>query len=745
MKPDNPIFEREQLEKALAALKGLRGTLDDEILDTTIAVLQKQLAEINSNQAVEQHRKQVTILFLDVVNSTRLLRELDPEENLAIMDAALQRLAAPIKVHGGKVTRFMGDGFLAVFGLPRARENDPEMAIRAGLISLDQALMISRDLEKVYKIDGFQVRIGINTGLVVTGGVTEAEDTMMGPTVNLAARLESAAPPGGLLISQYTFQHVRGIFEFYLGKSIDVKGFSEPVQVYQVKSAKPRAFRYKTRGIEGIETSMIGREKDLKVLEDSLETVIRTRKSSFITVVGEAGMGKSRLLDEFDGWISLNSTKITLFKGRATLDTLDLPYALLRDLFASHFEILADDPAAVVVSKIAGHFKQTSGGKTDFEMKAHFIAQLLGYDLRDSLYLQGVLESPKQLRDRALIYLIDLIKALTDETPVAIFLDDTHWADNSSLDILDRMSEELSDQPVLFINLTRPSLFERKPFWGAGKHQQKLVLRLLSQQESERLLRQVLHKVEGMPERLSELIIRTAQGNPFYLEELVKMLVEEGVIIKSEPTWRVQSVRLSELRIPPTLTGVIQARLDRLPRNELMVLQQASVVGKVFWDAVISFINREIQSGVLPKNSGQSEIGLYLNALQEREMIYQHSSSAITEAVEYLFNNVILQEVTYESVLKTTRRLYHAVIADWLIGKSGDRLGEASGQIASHLEAAGRGQEALEYLCKAAELAASNYAINEAADFYSRALILTPDADLNRKYTLLMGQEKVLI
>jgi predicted ATPase/class 3 adenylate cyclase len=743
MEPGDPKSKREQLEKAIAAQEGLRGTLDDAILDTTLAALRKQLAELSPDHAVEQQRKQVTILFMDVVNSTRLMGELDPEENLAIMDTALQNLAAPVRAHGGKVTRFMGDGFLAVFGLPKARENDPEMAVRAGLGVLEIALVIAQDLKQEHQLEGFQVRIGVNTGLVVAGGVTEAEGTIMGAAVNLAARLESAAPPGGLLISQNTYPHVRGIFDLQPGESIRMKGFSEPVQVYQVKRAKPHAFRLKTRGVEGVETPMIGRKDELRTLQNSFEAVVHNRKSQFVTVVAEAGVGKSRLLDEFENWLDHQPTSISLFKGRATLDSLDLPHALLRDLMTSCFEILDDDPLPIVKRKIVDHFREIIGEEKEYELNAHFVGQLLGYDFRDSPYLQGVLESPQQLRDRALIYLTDFIKAHASGTPVAIFLDDIHWADGSSLDILARMSEELSAQQVLFVALTRPSLFQRRASWGSGHLQERLVLQPLSRLESERLLGQVLQKVQEIPDHLSELIISNAEGNPFYLEELVKMLVEEGVIVKSESTWHVQSGRLQELPIPPTLTGVIQARLDRLPIYERTVLQQSSVVGKVFWDETVAYMNKEILSGGVPVEPESLGVAGYLHALQEREMIFQRNASAFSDAAEFIFNHAILQEVTYESVLKRMRRLYHAMVADWLILHSGDRVGEVTGLIAGHLEKAGKNQEALDYLCRAADLAASNYAIDEAAEFYARALALAPENDLERRYTLLMGQERV--
>ena len=567
---------------------------------------------------------------------------------------------------------------------------------------------------------------------------------MMGAAVNLAARLESAAPPNGLLISQQTYAQVRGIFDVAPGESISVKGFSEPVQAYRVQRVTPHAFHPKTRGVEGIETPMIGREGELKILQDSFEAVVRSRSRRSVTVVGEAGVGKSRLLDEFENWLGLLPTPVFLLKGRATLDTSDLPYALLRDLFTSGLGILDDDPVPIVRRKIVDRFREVVGEEEAYERNAHFVGQLLGYDFHDSPYLQGVLEVPQQLHDRALIYLIDFIKAHAVDAPVGIFLDDIQWADDSSLDVLDRMSEELSGQSVLFVALARPSLFERRTSWGKGTHHQQLALQPLSRSESEYLLRQVLQKVPEIPDQLCELIVRYAEGNPFYLEELVKMLVEEGVIIKRETTWQVQSSRLSGLQVPPTLTGVIQARLDRLTVSERTVLQQASVVGRIFWDEVVTYINREIQSEGVPVGAEVLDIVEYLDLLQEREMIFRRDVSTFSDAVEFMFKHAILQEATYESVLKRARRLYHAKVANWLISHSGERAGEVAGLIAGHLEKAGKNQEALEYLCLAAEKAASNYAIEEAVDFYSRALTLTPQEDLERRYTLLMGLEKVL-
>jgi class 3 adenylate cyclase len=341
-----------RVKEAITALEAQRATLGDAVVGASIAALQKQLAELEDRAgATEQQRKQLTILFTDVVGSTPISRQLDPEDLLDIMDSALKSLARPVEEHGGRVTRFQGDGFKAIFGLPVAHENDPEMAVRAGLGILEASRQISRELEQERGIQNFQVRVGINTGLVATGGQTEGVDTIGGEAINLAARLESAAPPGRLLISHHTYRHVRGIFNVEPAEPVAAKGFPEPVPVYRVRSAKPRAFRVHSRGVEGIETHMVGREAELKLLQDALATVIEDAEGQVVTVTGEAGVGKSRLLYEFQNWIELFPQTVRLYQGRARPDTQNLPYALLRDLFASRFQIQEGDPPEMVREK----------------------------------------------------------------------------------------------------------------------------------------------------------------------------------------------------------------------------------------------------------------------------------------------------------------------------------------------------------------------------------------------------------
>ncbi|MFL7868007.1 MAG: adenylate/guanylate cyclase domain-containing protein [Anaerolineales bacterium] len=734
---EDHLANQKQLEQAIAVQESLRGTIDDAIIDTTIAALRKQLAEVLSIPPdSEQQRKMVTVLFMDIVNSTQMIQGIDPEVSMEILDVSLDALAEPIRKHGGHVNRFMGDGFLAVFGLPNARENDSEMAVRAALDILGVSEGIAQSLKKERGIQTFQVRVGIDTGLIAAGGVTESDDTIMGSTINLAARLEKAAEPGTILVSKHSYQHIRGIFEMEQQSPIEAKGFPEPVETYKILRVKSQAFRLMSRGVEGVETRMVGRRQEMQRAQEIARAAFEEKKCRFVTITGEAGIGKSRFLDEFENWLDLQPVQVGFFKGRATLETQNQPYALFRDMFAFRFEILDDDPVQVVRQKFSDGFQQAiqNGGKS--ELKAHLVGHLLGYDFSGSNALKNVLDNPQLMRDRAFQYLVTYFSETAKQLPIVIFLDDVHWADESSLDLISYLSEALTSLPVLFFVLSRPALFERREQWGRGEGFQTISLTPLSREQSEQLVEELLQKVENIPNTLRELIIEHAEGNPYYIEEIIRMLVEDGIIVKEEPAWRIQPNRISDLRIPSTLTGIIQARLDGLPNQERIVLQQASIVGRVFWDAAVTHIN---QGQALD----ETRIAHILESLQSREMVFQRQPSAFAEAAEYLFMHLIFREVTYETVLLGQRKKYHSLVANWLIGQHGDRVAEMSGLIANHLVKAGRSAEAVDYFQRAGEAAAAKYANEEAVDLYQQALKLTPEQDLEKRFAILSRLENV--
>lgn len=732
--------ERRKLEHAIAQLEAQRETLGDVVVETALAPLRKKLEQLAEQGDFPYHqRKLVTILFTDIANSTRLSQHLDPEDVRDIFDVALNALAKPISAYDGKVTRFMGDGFLAVFGVPQAREDDPERAIRAGLDILKEASDLALQLKVQREFDDFDVRVGINTGLIALGGMTEAEDTLMGSAVNLAARLESTASPGELLISHNTYRHVRGVFDVESKGSIQVKGFPDPVQVYQVQRAMPRAFRLRTMVVEGVETRMVGRDGELKLLQDTMNNAIQVGEGQVVTVVGDAGVGKSRLLNEFLKWLYLIPERVKLYQGRSWQETQKLPYALLREMFSFRFLIQEGDTVLAVREKIESGIGEILGNDETGLMRAHIIGQLLGFDFSDSLYLRDVMDDPEQLRNRGLLYLKEYFQCVASEGPVLIVLEDLHWTNDSSLDVLNQLGRITVDYPLVILCSTRPNLYERRPYWGEGRlYHTRVDLSPISRWDSRQLIMNILRLVDELPESIRELIVDLAEGNPYFIEELVKMLIDQGVIVTGDEYWRIEVERLELVKVPSTLIGVLQARLDDLPSDERQILQEASIIGRVFWDEVITYMHR-----ITDGQDTDDETARVLHSLRDKEMIYRREVSTFAGVNEFIFKHDVLRDVTYETVLKRKRLHDHALVAEWLIERHEERSVEYAGLIAEHLILAGRDEKALGYLYQAGEQAMRSFANQEAIEFFTHALELTPEDEKVQHYKIRSAREKV--
>ncbi|MFX1265944.1 MAG: ABC transporter substrate-binding protein, partial [Promethearchaeota archaeon] len=368
------------------------------------------------------------------------------------------------------------------------------------------------------------------------------------------------------------------------------------------------------------------------------------------------------------------------------------------------------------------------GNRADSHAAAHYLGHLAGLEFGDSEHLAGALDDAQALRDRALAYLAECFKGMATQLPVLILVDDLHWADDSSLDALNHLSLALRDQPVMIACTARPPLFERRPHWGEGQpFHSRLALRPLSKWDSRRLVVEILQKLPEVPRALRDLIVAGAEGNPFYIEELVKMQIEDSVIVKEEERWRLDPARLAKVRVPESLTGVLQARLDRLPPEERIVLQQASVVGRLFWDRAVARIRESTGKALEPGKLAEK-----LSELRDRELVYRRETSAFVDAQEYIFKHTLLREVTYDSVLKRLRRTYHGVVADWLLEQGGDRVGELAALIADHLALAGRATEAIDHLLQAGDRARNLYAHQEAIRAYERGLALLRELGDNK-------------
>lgn len=720
----------ERLRQAIETLQGQRAILGEAVVADSVQALRKQIAELQASlEPAEQQRKVATVLFVDTVGSTSLVKDLDPEDSLAVMDGALALLAGVVERHGGQVVRFQGDGFKAAFGLPITSESDPENAVRAGLAMLIAAKEYADRLETDWSLTGFNIRVGIDTGLVIAGGALEDEDSVAGLPVNLAARLESAAPPGGLLISHHTYQYVRGVFDVEPQGPVHARGFAEPVPVYLVRREKPRAFRMGARGVEGIVTRTIGREEELELLQNAYRDAVSRRRTAVVTVVGDAGVGKSRLIYEFKSWLELQPESIWYMTGRASQRSQSLAQFLLRDMLAGRFQIRVSDPLPVVRESFVASVREFI--PHDTERKAHILGSWLGYDFSDSPHVIPIQDNPEQIKNQATLYLAQFFTALSRQGPAVVLLDDVHWADDSSLDTVTDLVRRRPDLPLLVVCLGRPSLYQRRPAWGEGVPAHSLLdLSPLSAGATRALVAEILRLVDPLPDLLVDLVASRAEGNPFYAEELVKMLIDEGVILTGRDGWRIAPEQLVELRIPPTLVGVLQARLDMLRPATKRTAQQAAAIGRIFWDQALATLATEAPQELV--------------TLQAREFIFHRDESAFEETSEYIFKHALLRDVIYETVLKRERGQYHALVAAWLenAAEANGRSEEFAALIGEHYELARDLERATNWYGRAGRHAATMHAHNEAVHFFSQALDFTAGHDDAARFALTEARER---
>lgn len=745
--------EKEQLRYAIAAQEALRATLGDAIVDVALKALREKLAALEvCVGSAEQTRKQVTVLFADISGFTRMSGVMDAEDVSDMMNHLWERLDAIIAAYGGVVDKHMGDAVLALWGASDTHENDAEQAVRAALdmqialkrFNAEQGLIekpLSAEAAAMQAAHGFtsfflEMRIAVNTGAVLIGVIcTTGEFSAIGDPLNVAGRLQKIAPVGGVLISQATYRQVRGVFSVQSLPPQVVKGKVDPIYTYAVLKPKPRAFRMRTRGVEGIETRMIGRDRELAALQHSFQTMLSEAKTQPVIVVGDAGVGKSRLLSEFENWVELLPQNIRYFKGRAIPVTQNSFYGLIRDMFSYRFNILESDQTANVLEKFrAGMADVLPPDQVDL------IGHLIGFDFSTSSVVRDLL-GDSLFKKHASSCFVDYFRAVTQD-PTVLFLEDIHWADASSLELIQHLMQEAPSLRLLIVCLTRPPFFEQYPHWGQSAAAfTRLNVSPLSEQDSRMLVREILQKVDAIPKALGDLIVRGAEGNPFYLEELIKMLIEDGVILRGKKSWNVAMARLRDLKVPSTLSGVLQARLDSLPPAEKAVLQRASVVGRLFWDSAVGDLVADDALDV--DAEGVRDL---LSSICSRELIFQRERSVFEGTHEFGFKHSILRDVTYETVLLKHRRVYHAQVAHWLEVHAGDRLGEYLGLIARHYELAGDRKQASVYLRRAGQESANVSAFREAMKMFERALKLTPEIPLDLVKTLEMcAQERILL
>ena len=751
-----PQDVRKPLESAIAALQAQRPVLGDALVDAALAPLLERLAALGAppvpadppappaqGAPAEPSRRlrQVSVLFIDLVGSTPLIQLLDPEDVQVVVDGALAAFTAIVKQHDGEVLRYAGDNLKVVFGAhdtAGTREDDAERAVQCGLALLVEAARRGDEVKRLHGHAGFNARVGIHTGGVVRGGGVENDKSLSGLTVNIAARLEQAAPAGALCISVDTYRQVQGRFDVQAQPALQLKGLQEPMQAFLVLGKTERRLRGLRHGLEGATSALVGRDAELAQLRQLTARAFTQGSLCAATVVGEAGMGKSRLLAEvlaelqaaLPAKLLAPARTVAQWSASSHPQGLNQPCGLLRDLLFWHHGVKDSDTQVQAQQTFSAALAPLFGAAAP-EQTA-LLGQLIGLDYSASPYISGILRDAKQLRARGFHAWGQYLRLQAARQPVVLVLDDLQWADDESLDAIEHLVAVGSDLPLVLLCGARPELLQRRPDWAqTWPDHQRLLLGPLAAPARHALAGALLHRLSQPAPQLQALLAAQAAGNPYYMEALLQMLVDTGVIqpqpAGADPAhpagrWQVQDSQLQALQVPTTLVAVLQATLDALGPEERRSLQQASVVGAQFWNAALAAID----PGALA----------HLPALSQRELALPQAHSTFIGTQEYAFRHHLLHQVTYGTVLKPDKREGHRQAALWLQDRSVGREAEVASQIAEHFERAGMANQALLYWLLAAEEASRRQADTAAWAHAERALALDDGSDLRRRFRL---------
>ncbi|MFD2093625.1 ATP-binding protein [Blastococcus deserti] len=607
-------------------------------------------------RAQREIRKTVTVLFCDVVDSTRLGARLDPESLRQVMGRYFEVAREALQRHGGIVEKFIGDAVMAVFGVPTLHEDDALRAVRAAA-DLRQAVReeLNGELERNWGVQ-LAVRIGVNTGPVISGDPASGQTLVTGDAVNVAARLEQVAGSGDILIGSVTWSLVRDAVVAEPATGLTLKGKDEPVQAYRVASVTPNMMGRARR----TDTPMVGRERERRLLDQAFERSMAEAGCHLFTVLGPAGVGKSRLVHEF---LTEARRQATVVRGRC------LDYG----------DGITFWPLVQIVREVAGVDQSESPERLRVRL-----AELLGHDEHGELVADRVaaLTGGVEVASRAeeVPWAVrKLFESLARRRPLVVVIDDLHWAEPTLLDLVEHVADWSREAPILLLCLARPELLDVRPGWGGGKlNATSILLEPLTPVESATLVGNLLGPVAD-GETVRARIAAAAEGNPLFVEELVGMLVDEGLLVRREDRW-VATTDLATTPIPPNISALLAARLDRLAQQERCVIERASVVGKTFYRAAVA----ELSPSEL-----RSDVAGSLMALVRKELIRPDRSALLGDDA-FRFRHLLIRDAAYDSMPRRERAELHERLADWLEHAAVGRVAQFEEILGHHLEQACR-------------------------------------------------------
>lgn len=649
----------------------------------------------------------LTILFADLSGFTAMSAKLDPEEVREAVNISFGHLNKPIAAEEGTILKYEGDLVMAVFGHPAAHEDDPERAVRAALGMFGCMDAVNRDLAAHLRIEGrVGLHIGINSGTVVVGeigSVEKREYTVMGEAVNLASRLKDAAQTGDILVSEPVFRATRYLFEYRPRPKITAKGFDRPIAVFQ--PVKLREKPEPKRGIAGLSSPMVGRDRELAAMLEDVRTLARGRGGATF-VVGEAGLGKSRLLSELKGSIEAQGLAVTVLEGRCLSYGQNVPYWPVLQALEGVLGVGDRDDQERVLEKIVGRCRELMAGT--WMEAAPYLANLFSLKLPEEMAEKVVHLDAKALKARTHLGLRKFLLSLSERSPVLLVVDDYHWADEATAEFLQELLTPPAP-PLRLLALSRPERDaggqqSRERFQALlGLNYKEIILTPLDQESGTSLAFNLLD-VPGIGQGFKDMLLAKSGGNPFYLEEIIRSLIDSGALAYSHGVWRL-TTEVSTLAVPDTVQSVIAARLDRLERDLREILQTASVLGRSFHVRLL-----EALSGL-----DDMMLTLYLATLEEFDFI---SETRRDPETEYSFRHPLSQEVAYQALLKKRRRELHRLAGRAVERTYSERLDDFAEILAHHYSNSDDEAKAVEWLGRAGRKAKERFANQEAISFF---------------------------
>ena len=644
-------------------------------------------------------RKVVTVVFSDVTGSTALGEQLDPESLRRVMGRYFDEMKTVVESHEGTVEKFIGDAVMAVFGIPVLHEDDALRAVRAASEMRARLAALNEELERDWGVT-IAVRTGVNTGEVVAGDGSEGQRFATGDAVNVAKRFEEAAPPGEILLGETTFRLVRDAVEVEPTEPLGLKGKSEAIQAYRLVTLSGHLPGRARR----LDSPMVGRERELAALEQAYQRAVGERACLLFTVLGAAGVGKSRLIAEVLAGVG---DEATVMHGRCLPYGEGITYWPLAEALRGRY---GEDPIAGIGAALSG---DEASLITERIAAAIDLGGTAGASDETAWAVRRLFEAEGQVR------------------PLVVLFDDLQWAEPTFLDLVEHLADWSRDAPILLICLARPEFLDERPSWGGGKfNATSVLLERLSDGESAELVANLLGRAQ-LDENVRNRIMSAAEGNPLFVEEMLAMLIDDGLLTRSDGNW-VPAGDLTRITVPPTIHALLSARLDRLGRDERAVIERGSVEGKVFHRGAVAQLSTE--------DLRESVLG-HLQTLVRKELIRPDRTDLPGEDA-FRFRHLLIRDAAYEAMPKELRAELHARFADWLEQIGAEHLAERDEIIGYHLEQAYRYRTELapvddearelalragERLAAAARKAVRRSDVTATIGLTERALALLPD------------------